>query len=497
MQSLTAADLLRLWRAVVSQEYARQLVEVADSGVEVIEQLAEQFAAAAGACGRTVAQMFILPHSSQEYPPAAGAARATVTLSLSRSTAFDRLVVIPRGRAVAESVTDASDEGAISVLTGRRYLVTAPVPMLPGIAGPVAYTAEAERIGDGYNLPAPETLTRWSNEPTGSGVGGEVLAGNTFALGTGDSLGPDHVGAYLEILGGSNAGALRQVVAVLGDGLVSLDSYWTLTGTTVGAWIAGEPVTRGGSTIGTLVGVDGSTVAIDSTATLAAGDVLTGRESGATVTVASLIASPALTPDTLVPWQLRTLTELGIAVSNEQSPTGGRQAWLDELGWERMIDRSPQEADDAYRERVAAIPDAVSPNAILRAANRVLAPYGLSAAFREPGTPTWPGMFYDASNPALGSAFDLSTAEASYRLTTSLRTYRAFFYLVVPAIPPVAGAAIAYDAESPGMFNAFDVLGSVVDATASIHADYIYRKVIDAVRPVVGGGVQWELLVEE
>jgi hypothetical protein len=70
---------------------------------------------------------------------------------------------------------------------------------------------------------------------------------------------------------------------------------------------------------------------------------------------------------------------------------------LDALGEERRVYRSPGEADDSYRRRVAAIADTVSPNAIRRIANRIFAPLGGTACLREVGQLTFPGLYCDGN----------------------------------------------------------------------------------------------------
>jgi hypothetical protein len=129
--------------------------------------------------------------------------------------------------------------------------------------------------------------------------------------------------------------------------------------------------------------------------TIVAGDTFAGPTGTGTVqnhlSVLQLMDGPG------VAWRvLDWAQDLGVAVTNPASPTGGRAAFLDEIGRERDLPRGPGEGDDIYRARISAIADVVSPNAIKRTLNRILdvVPW----CFREVGTDLLPGFFYDAED---------------------------------------------------------------------------------------------------
>ncbi len=61
----------------------------------------------------------------------------------------------------------------------------------------------------------------------------------------------------------------------------------------------------------------------------------------------------------------------------------GQPATLDQIGADRSIDRSSNEADDAYRIRVRSIPETVSPDAILAQLDAYFRPRGISFNFVE------------------------------------------------------------------------------------------------------------------
>lgn len=85
-----------------------------------------------------------------------------------------------------------------------------------------------------------------------------------------------------------------------------------------------------------------------------------------------------LTPEAgSVTWVVEDWVDLGFSIKRIQAPTGGRDADLDMIAWERGITRASGESDESLRERVSSLPDVVTPNAIKRTVNRALAPYNL------------------------------------------------------------------------------------------------------------------------
>lgn len=80
--------------------------------------------------------------------------------------------------------------------------------------------------------------------------------------------------------------------------------------------------------------------------------------------------------------------------------TGGRLATLDLIGSERGLPREAGEEDPSYRQRIRAIPDAVTPAGILRRVNAVLQTYGVTATLHEPWDFGW--TVGHATNGAIG-----------------------------------------------------------------------------------------------
>ena len=86
----------------------------------------------------------------------------------------------------------------------------------------------------------------------------------------------------------------------------------------------------------------------------------------------------ALLDDGTVKWTLLDFQEddLGLALESVEAFSGGRDDDLYVLGDNRGIYRQPGESDDVFRDRASRLADVVSPNAILRAINRIMRPLG-------------------------------------------------------------------------------------------------------------------------
>lgn len=85
------------------------------------------------------------------------------------------------------------------------------------------------------------------------------------------------------------------------------------------------------------------------------------------------------------------LADLGLTGVLVEQLVEGRSAELDYLALERNNQaRALEETDPQFRQRVAALPDVVSPNALIRAAAAVLDPLGI------------PFKFYEAFGPGVG-----------------------------------------------------------------------------------------------
>jgi hypothetical protein len=415
MGKLTRADLMVLWKSAVDAGYSQPLQHNPNSGIELIEEGAEQLAVVSDAVETNSQAMFIMPHSSQTAPPGSGARFATVQIVLTRSGSALGEVTLARGTELEEVATDYGPDGGIEVPTGRIYVLEEPLTIAPGVAG-LSFEAIAERPGYGYNFPLPETITLIVQLGASlSNVGAQIVPGipshNLICSSFADVLTPNQIGQYV-ILGGANLGQVRRMIgyqpapADQSNGGTAVLAATGVIGITMvsGAFEAGENIEQQTTlAAGTLdVATAGFIVYERTTANdIAAGsNQLVGVRSGAIALVTAVYQAPGLLADTSVDWRIaRWDSDLGLAISNPGSPSGGKSPMLDARGFDRGVQRTSGEADDAYRLRVHSLPDVVSPNAVKRAANRVLAPFGVAACVREVGEidALFPGMFADVA----------------------------------------------------------------------------------------------------
>lgn len=520
---LTQDELLALWLSVVDPGYSTPLLANPDSGLELVTQGHAQFARASQMVDRWFQAMFILPYSGQTGDPAGGAAFSTVDLQVSRSnpgTIGSGLpIVLQAGLFYDHAPLDYSDDGPVQVLTGRRY-VGALAVIGPGEVGPVTVTATAERATGGYDLPLPGTITL-IDQPGSTFANDEAsvvptpMTNRLVLAPFPDVLTPAQIGQYVQFTAGANAGRARRMIGYEASGgtnggvaVLAATAVLRVAGI-VGTFVVGEAVTQAtsGARAKFLHSTGAAFVLEALSGTLDGTHGLTGEQSGATASVISVDEPAALVAETgtaswrVLDWEL----DLGLAVTNPASPSGGRAPVLDEIGAERLIFRSPGEPDDQYRERVAAPADKVSPNALQRAANRVLLPLGFSGCLREVGQAKFPGLFFDgdptSSNPAIAFAFDLdfTTRPADrFKLLLDYTEFRAFFLMGVPPLD-LGDFGAAFDAHPRGFFDVPASFGIAADGFA-VGAANVYRAVWNALEPRNGataGGVGFDLYVED
>jgi len=429
----TIEELLAFWKTIVDPLYAEAFLEQGEgNGLEVFTQAMAQLVRVSEAIDRTTQAMFILPWSGQTDVPAEGGSHAVVTLRLERTKLLERTLVLTAGAIFAEEVTtDYAENQGIEVVTGRRYVLRRTLVFLPGERGPFEVEAVAEREGYGYNNPLSGTIQRLDQPGSDFQNDKANVVPGTAVHRLEMQAEPDvlmflQIGQYVQFTSGGNAGRTERIVGYEapnpsapppngGAALLEKLSVVRVTGA-AGTFIQGETVK--GSVSGAearLLKQAGAYLAADqATAPFVATDVVTGLTSLATAPVDVVEQDSTITAElgSTAAWRVLAWPEdWGLTVTNPDSPAGGRTAMLDELGNERGISRAPGEADDSYRARVAQLPDTVSPNAIRRAGNRILAPLGLSVCLREVGSALLPGAYCDAvvapPDPALFYAYDL------------------------------------------------------------------------------------------
>lgn len=145
--------------------------------------------------------------------------------------------------------------------------------------------------------------------------------------------------------------------------------------------------------------------------------------------------------------------DITFKVRHPTSTAGGKDAFLDQLGLDRGISRAAGEADEPYRDRIRALPDNISPDAVDRGMQQLLLPYGQSYQFIE----TWdiayqtcwdgPGEVIPGSNydPNL-FCFDDPRPTVPFRNRwLDYNEARGAFIVVVPRFGPLLDVGMAYD----------------------------------------------------
>jgi hypothetical protein len=546
---ITSDDFQDLWVSATDEGYSRPFLENPQSCFEAWGQMFAQFERLSTAIDVSTQAMFIMPWSGQSNPSAQGAQQATVTLTFTRTGLLDLPLVLDSNTFIDEVTNDAGPNGPVPVTTGRRYSLLQPVVFNPGESGPFSGTAVAERPGYGYNNPLGVTYTASGvavpgaintvDQPGKLLSNGQALyspfpADTLACVNVPDTPVPQLVGQYLTFIGGSNMGAVKRVVAygppnVTTDlgGTLHFESMCAVEYHTSGfapslyQFIPGETVliqnnpsapVNPSATVGTATFVketltepgpplrvwtftfvlkSGVLPAVDTSFP----QTITGVTSGAFSPISAVLLNPALNPDTNAVWAMVDWgpNGFGLTVTNEACPTGGRLGMLDALGRERDLDRAPNEGDDSYAERVHQIADTISPNAVRRAGNRVLEPYGLAVCLREAGQPLLPGFFYDA-NDAYDYDFTLRPQLRNH-VYFSYVDMRAYFRIGVPFVD-WGEFGFAYDV---GPNPAYDLTGTpyttFYDGFPFLAAT-LYSTIHQAISEVIAGGVGFDLYLE-
>lgn len=193
--------------------------------------------------------------------------------------------------------------------------------------------------------------------------------------------------------------------------------------------------------------------------------------------------------------------DLGLVVTQPDAATGGLDAWLDAIGAERLIFRQLTESADAYRARIAQLPDVVSPLAIERILNGILTPAGIPWVLRETLDPdtlfgmvmdvspldttrfwwAWPGGFYVPNVRFFVISVGITGAgESGFAMDAELEAGAPYIANALDAAEPAPPAG--------GMTNAYD--GRPVDYLSAIAAAWA------AVNRARAGGVGFVIALD-
>jgi hypothetical protein len=512
---LTREELEAVWKSVTDSEYSRAFIERGEGqGFEAHTQAMVQFARVSRGIDRSTQAIYVRPWSGQTNEPAAGGFPSTVTLQLARTTSFAKTIVLSAGTIVEELATDFGPNGGEEFATGRRYLFSENAGFTTGDVGPFDIIAVADRLGEGFDNPLPGTIKRIVQVGVGltNSRATVILGTNTHSLvmqTEPDVITHAQIGQYVEFVAGSNQGQIRRIVGIVppdpdmpvdgGTALLEATQLFRFS-VVAGEFIPGEIIEQPVTGATSMVVLQGPThlVTQRQSGDITTGLLVYGTQSGATAIFDSVDQAADLIPEAITAsWRIVGWDELGITVTNEASPTGGRSAVLDEIGYEREIYRGTGEGDVGYRERVADFADLISPKALTRIANRILVPHGYEAHLCEVGYPTFRGFFYDGDptqqNPAIAFAYDLDFAlQPGQKLMLQLdyTEFRAFFLLGVPLLG-LGEFGFAYDV---GMINFYDAAPylSFFDGYPATAAT-VYRTLWQAINEAKAGGVGFDL----
>lgn len=222
-----------------------------------------------------------------------------------------------------------------------------------------------------------------------------------------------------------------------------------------------------------------------------------------------------------LPLQDPPFADSTVFVRQVADASGGLPAALEQLASERGLDRYPEEAQSAFRARVRAMVDTVSPDAVARLLAAMLDPLGQHHAYVE----TWQASYqtcWDAPAETIampdGQTFsgNLFTYDDP-RPATPFRNrwldeeeYRGCFIAVLPALPHVFDFGMAYDdvdsddaaahrsALGRRGYCAYDIPRSVAGAPVEllgfydgrdVGADAVYAGAWRALQRIKAGGV--------
>jgi hypothetical protein len=405
MSALTFDDFYKMWLSVADTNYTTPFAN--SEGVEAYGQLFAQMVRVSQAIDTSTQAMYAQAFSGQSAPPAGLATNATVTIKATRTLKIGTPFVLMPGLVWFEEVApdwseDKGGQGRM-VPTGRLYTPSAPAAFLPGVRE-LSFSCVSKGPGYGYNNPRIGTITSFRIPQYVAGRHASVVnRGNVDAMqihtGKTESPGPAHVGHYLVFIDGSNIDKFRRIHSIEGDQII-LERLYYATGAYAGgiAPIVGESMWAGNYSVRVLASSSRELMGIEQSTRVASdGVVFTGIQSAAKFTEASVPDTTVLTPESgTAGWGTVSFVDyFGLTIENTTQPTGGKLGLLEEIGRERKVYITAGETEQAYRTRVVNLPDIVSPNAVKRAANRIVVSYGKTAVLREAGAPNLPGIFFD------------------------------------------------------------------------------------------------------
>jgi hypothetical protein len=149
-----------------------------------------------------------------------------------------------------------------------------------------------------------------------------------------------------------------------------------------------------------------------------------------------------------IEWAVRDWKDLGFKITSLRQITLGREPDLEMLGDNRGLYPEKKESEEAFRRRIATLPDVITPAALNRTVNRILAPLKLKSHVIDIGDEVH-GFFFDQD------AYDYYEPgylfpENPWKLLLDITEAYGFFYVLVPWVAE-GDYGIFYD-EGPSIY---------------------------------------------
>lgn len=201
-----------------------------------------------------------------------------------------------------------------------------------------------------------------------------------------------------------------------------------------------------------------------------------------------------------VEWAVRDFKDLGVEITSARHITLGRDDDLGLIGYGRNIHPAAGETQEAFRARLFKIPDVISPNALTRVLNRILAPLHLH------------GRIVDVGDQVLGFYLDVDALdyygigevfpENKWKLLLSTWEAYGFFYAEVPWVGD-GDFGMFYD-EGPVYLlpNVGTYLGpsyddGCYDGFSPFASNVLYKTIYNELERRKGGGIAFAILPDE
>lgn len=198
-----------------------------------------------------------------------------------------------------------------------------------------------------------------------------------------------------------------------------------------------------------------------------------------------------------VEWAVRDFKDLGMAITSARHVSLGRDDDLGLIGDGRGIYPSSGETQEAFRTRIFKVPDVISPNALTRVLNRILAPLRLTGHIVDTGDAVT-GFFFDIDALDYYGVGDLYPQNKWHLLLSTWEAY-GFFFAQVPWVGEgdfgmfFDDGPVYYVADK-GLYVGPSFDEGFFDGFSPFAAKNVYTLIYDELRRRKGGGVAFAIL---